>query len=336
MEKHRFAQIFLLISFLGINIAYVVYDVPKLFYPNTAFLFFLGIIFSAWQRQEIAEEQAIEKVELTLTQTVPQKRLMNELEMAKRVQEGLLNVESPELSGFRIAKKCLPAESVGGDFYTFISKDFMSLTPRKKATGITEYYDQEDTYLGIAVGDVAGHGVSSALIMALASGLISEIGKQSHSPSHTLVATNRDLMRYTENSQITHVTALYAVLNTSNKKLVFSKAGHPAALLCRKDGTIEELEAHGVILGMFPIEKFEEQEVDLDSGDRVIFYTDGITETRDPTGDMFGIERFQELIVNHMNKPIGILLNQTFEELDRFSNYQKAKDDRSMVILEVV
>ena len=95
------------------------------------------------------------------------------------------------------------------------------------------------------MGDVAGHGLASALIMALTSGLFSEIGKQLVFPKKTLIQTNLDLIRYTENSHITHVTAFYGVLDTKALKLVFSRAGHPPAILVRKDKTAELLDTNG-------------------------------------------------------------------------------------------
>ena len=92
---------------------------------------------------------------------------MNELKMAKRVQQALLLVESPEIEGVNIAKKCMPAD-IGGDFYSFVCKDFDQMSIMQRSPGIVKYIQNENQYLGIVIGDVAGHGVSSALIMALA------------------------------------------------------------------------------------------------------------------------------------------------------------------------
>ena len=95
--------------------------------------------------------------------------------MAKRVQQGLLLVESPKIEGINIAKRCIPAENIGGDFYSFLSKDYDNMSAHQSTPGIVKYVQSENQYLGIVIGDVAGHGVSSALIMALSAGLFQKL-----------------------------------------------------------------------------------------------------------------------------------------------------------------
>ena len=109
--------------------------------------------------------------------------------------------------------------------------------------------------------------------MALSAGLFSEIGKRYPSPKQVLESANKDIMRYIENSQITHVTAFYGVLNVNTYEFTYCRAGHPGVLLQRNNDDIKELEANGSFLGMFNDIQFEENHVQLIKGDRLFFYT---------------------------------------------------------------
>ena len=171
--------------------------------------------------------------------------------------------------------------------------------------------------------------------MALSSGLFSEIGKRHSSPKKVLEAANKDLMRYIENSQVTHVTAFYGVLNVNNYEFHYCRAGHPNTLLQRNSNEIIELISQGTFLGMFDTIEFEENSVQLQKGDRLYFYTDGITEAKGPNGDLFGNHRLKSLVHKLKQEPIGTVLHQVFDEVDLYTQYQKATDDRSVVILEL-
>ncbi|MBT5856353.1 PP2C family protein-serine/threonine phosphatase [bacterium] len=315
-----------ILTFIGSN-AWFIFDLwPTWSFPVSA-LITIGILLKINAGRTITNPltTSITSPELSLTQTLPQNRLNDELAMAKRVQQGLLNIASPSLPGIKVAKKCTPAESVGGDFYSFINKDFQDVQ--------SESENAEN--LGVVMGDVAGHGISSALIMALSSSLITEIGKRGKSPAQTLAKANMDLMRYIENSQITHVTVFYGIINNRTRQFTYSKGGHPPVILAHKDGSIEELDAEGVFLGMFENETFQDKSVQLQAGDRLYFYTDGLTETKSSSGELYGEDRFKDLIKSIHDTPIEEAITKIFSEVDQYGNYRKAKDDRSCVIVEV-
>ena len=318
---------------ISIGTLYALY-VDEWVYLSTGFIFALIIGVIALHRGMEAPSKSTSDTP-ALTEIVRQNRITKELEMARRVQEGLLSVTTPEIPGLHIARRCEPATRIGGDFYSFFDKNVLSLTPSQKQTGIVEFMDQDDTHLGVIMGDVAGHGVSSALIMALASGLINEIGKQGSSTSQTLEKANNDLVRYIENSEITHVTAFYGILNTERMTLQFSRAGHPPALLARANQPILELSSTGVFLGMFTEKKYEEKEIALHHGDRIILYTDGITETRSSSGEFYGVQRLMECISTHQTASIEDTLDAVFNDVSIFSNHQSASDDRTLAIIEL-
>ncbi|MEC8677714.1 MAG: PP2C family protein-serine/threonine phosphatase [Candidatus Margulisiibacteriota bacterium] len=323
------------VVFFILNTAYILLKAPYYSYPITALFFFIIFAYRFIISLQKEEERLTDEINYNFVQNLPRERLLKELKMAKHVQQALLLVESPNIQGINIAKKCIPADNIGGDFYSFISKDFDEMAALQRSPGIVKYVQNENQYLGIVIGDVAGHGVSSALIMALSSGLFSEIGKRFPSPKRVLEAANKDLMRYIENSQVTHVTAFYGVLNVNTYEFSYCRAGHPGIILQNQNNDISELNAEGSFLGMFDNIEFEENKVQLSKGDRLFFYTDGITEAKGPDGDLFGNERLVSQIQRLQQEPIGTVLHQIFDDVDLYTQYQKATDDRSLVILEL-
>ena len=323
------------VVFFILNTAYILLKAPYYAYPITALFFFIIFAYRFIISLQKEEDRLTDEINYNFVQNLPKERLLKELKMAKHVQQALLLVESPNIQGINIAKKCIPADNIGGDFYSFISKDFDEMAALQRSPGIVKYVQNENQYLGIVIGDVAGHGVSSALIMALSSGLFSEIGKRYPSPKCVLEAANKDLMRYIENSQVTHVTAFYGVLNVNNYEFSYCRAGHPGIILQNQNNDISELNADGSFLGMFENIDFEEKKVQLSKGDRLYFYTDGITEAKGPDGDLFGNDRLVSHIQRLRQEPIGTVLHQIFDDVDLYTQYQKATDDRSLVILEL-
>lgn len=260
---------------------------------------------------------------------------IKDLEMAKRVQEALLDIDPPDIKGIRIAKRCIPATNLGGDFYNFITKTEQTLSQKPKIPGVIEYIDQTEKQLGFVIGDVAGHGVSSALVMALSSGLLGKIGQNNKSPANVLKRANDDIRKFIENSHISHLTAFYGVLNIDSYEFTYSNAGHHPALLIHSDLSMEELNTDGILLGMFPNEQFEEQTTFLRSGDRLILYTDGIIESKNSNHEEFGISRLQDILRDHHDKSIDRILEQIYEEVRIFSGSIESKDDKTLVIIEV-
>jgi phosphoserine phosphatase RsbU/P len=254
--------------------------------------------------------------------------------MAKRVQEGLLSVESPVVDGIRIAKRCIPAKKLGGDFYTFIGKSIENLTQKEKSPGIIEYISGSDYNLGVAVGDVAGHGVSSALVMALSAGLIDKIAQNHESPKTVLEQANNAINKFISNSQISHLTAIYAAIQSKNKTMTIAKAGHHAPIILKADDSTVTIESEGTFLGMFEDETYEEKTVQLDSGDRIFFFTDGIVEAQNSKGEDYSIEELTKLAISNKEKNIDDLLELIFTDVSEFIS-GVAKDDQTLVIVEI-
>jgi len=261
----------------------------------------------------------------------------SELEMAKTVQQGLLDVETPDRDDIKVAARCIAAEDVGGDFYAFINYEGRSSTTKEDIPGVITYVDTRDNLFGVAIGDVAGHGISSALVMALSSVIFRKQGKAEKSPAKALALVNDDIHRYISSSPIRYLTAFYCVVDTQSKQLTFSKAGHQPGLLIRSGSKkIEELSTSGIFLGMFEDEDFEEETIQLASGDRVILFTDGITESVNAANEQFGDERLHEVLLNSSSLTVDEAVDAVLREVARFSGKDLGRDDRTIVMIEIV
>ncbi len=268
--------------------------------------------------------------------TITNKNTIEELETAKKVQEALLSIETPTINKIKIAKKCIPATTLGGDFYTFVNKTIDKLKQNSKIPGILEYGENQNNIIGVAIGDVAGHGVSSALVMALASGLIDRIGQNNHSPATILQRANIDIEKFISNSQISHVTAYYGSLNLSEMTFTYSNAGHQPALIIHEDGSYELLSTDGIFLGMYPDEVYKENTKNLISGDRIILFTDGIIESINKKNEIYGISRLKDIVLKYKNLDINDILEKLYQDLDLFRDKREARDDQTAIIIEVL
>ena len=278
----------------------------------------------------------IEPVSLTFPNRLHREKLQNELAMAMQVQQGLLDCPIPEINGVVIARRCVPASSVGGDFFGFIEAK-KGLQEINDQVGVHRLSHQKNSQLGIVMGDVAGHGLSSALIMALSSGMIDEIGKRHLEPAKVLEHANKDLCRYIAGSEVSHVSAMYALLDRNTLSLELSRAGHTPLYLIRKERPeVIVFQSKGVLLGLFETVSFEQKKIHLQEGDRLVFFTDGLIESRNLKGDLFGEARFKELLLKLKAQPVGHALDRIFDELVLFREGQEQRDDCSVVMIDIV
>lgn len=259
----------------------------------------------------------------------------NELDIARRVQQALINYENPNLKNIKISKQCIPAASIGGDFYTFIDK--VNHTPVQKADipGVIKYTSEQENYLGIAVGDVAGHGISSALVMALSAGLIDKIASQQYSAAEVLNRSNEDIRKFISNSKVSHLTLFFGFLNTDSLQFTYAKAGHHPGIVIHKDKTIDMLEVEGIVLGMFEDEEYTEKKYQLSNGDRLVLYTDGIIEASNTKNEVYGIDRLITILQSNNHLGIEELKEKIFKDTETFSKGHLSKDDQTLLIIEV-
>jgi serine phosphatase RsbU (regulator of sigma subunit)/predicted ester cyclase len=239
-------------------------------------------------------------------------RVEQELRVARSIQQASLPEQVPQLEGWQITPFYRPAREVGGDFY-----DFLEL---------------EDGRLGLVVGDATGKGVPAALVMASARSMLRAIAQAlgSTSPGDVLGRVNDAL--FIDIPANMFVTCFYAILDPKRASLSYANAGHDLPYLWR-GGEAVELRARGMPLGLMPGMSYEEKEIELDSGEGVLFYTDGLVEAHDPKGEMFGFPRLRALIAEHAEeKSLGDFL---MEELYSFvGEGWEQEDDITLLMLE--
>jgi serine phosphatase RsbU (regulator of sigma subunit)/ketosteroid isomerase-like protein len=238
-------------------------------------------------------------------------RFEQELRVARRIQQASLPKEVPSLEGWQIAPYYQPAREVGGDFY-----DFHLLSEGR---------------LGLVVGDATGKGVPAALVMASARSMLRAVAQTSNSPGDVLRRVNDALV--TDIPSNMFVTCFYAILDPKSATLSYANAGHDLPYLHRGRGEAEELRARGMPLGLMPGMSYEEKEIELDVGEGLFFYSDGLVEAHDPKGEMFGFPRLRALIAEHGGvHSLGDLL---LEELHSFvGDGWKQEDDITLLTLK--
>ncbi len=244
----------------------------------------------------------------------------HELEIAKKIQLSLLPKGPLVLDGARVAGICLPATQVGGDYYD---------------------YSYSDDKLDIIIADVSGHSVGAALIMAAAhSALKAETRKKSsepsdHTPRDILCALNELLYKDLDGWDL-FISMFYLRLDLSKGLLRYSNAGHNRPLLLHEDeASCQRLDADGMILGVQKQVVFEENSLQLKKGDKILLYTDGVTEAENKEGEFFGEGRLSELFQRNRAKSPQAILDEIVGALHEFCGGQSFNDDVSMVVLEV-
>ena len=215
-------------------------------------------------------QQAYDELKAAQAQIIEKEKLERELEVARQIQLSILPRSLPQNGRFEFAARMIPMSAVGGDFY-----DVLQL---------------ENGSLAVAVGDVTGHGVPAALLMALTVTLLRAEARRLDSPSEVLQAVNRELMAVNDTGRF--VTALYGILDDSSGTFHYARAGHSLPLVLDAGRQPVEV-SHGVgqPLGLFEELLLDEATLDFAPGSLMLIYTDGVTEAVNPQGEFFGDER---------------------------------------------
>ena len=235
------------------------------------------------------------------------------LALAGAVQRALLPRECPRCVGTTIAAKYRPAEHVGGDFYDF-----------------THLGDEQ---IGLLIGDVVGHGIHSALVMALLLGHLRANRPERMRPAQIVAEINDVLVELGDNTEeILLCSLFYGVLDLPSRVLYYIDAGHPPPLCCH-GSTVHSLAPNAMLLGA---ERFgaEEQCHQFRPGDRMVLYTDGIVETRDEQGEIFSVGRLKQVVKDSADQSPQQAIDNIFERLSSFSLDQGPDDDATIVILD--
>jgi serine phosphatase RsbU (regulator of sigma subunit) len=243
--------------------------------------------------------------------------LERSVEEAKRKQLHLLPVEPAPDEIADIAVVYRPLQSVSGDFLDF--------------------YSLEDNRFGVSIGDVSGHGVETAIIMGMAKMALRVRSQALTTVKELVELANRDL--FTELRRAAFVTGVFAAIDRDTRQMTFVRAGHPKPVVRRRKGGCEELEAEGLPFGVDSGKRFsaglEECEVDLEPGDVVLLYTDGVIEAGPPTGQ-FGVERLQQALSAAPGEGSAReILDSVMRSVDEFLAGQPLGDDVTLICLKI-
>ena len=239
-----------------------------------------------------------------------ERRVAQELEIAKNVQARLFPQAAPALRTLEYAGACIPARQVGGDYY-----DFLSLGQDR---------------LGLVVGDVSGKGIAAALLMAnLQANLRSQCAMAADEPQRLLGSVNQLFCENTTDSA--YATLFFAEYDDQSRRLRYANCGHLTGLLLRGDGAVERLAATGTVLGLFADWECTTEELVLFSGDTLLLYTDGVTESFNQSGEEFGEQRLVEALRRHLGSSSQALLGAIVDEVRRFSPREQ-HDDITLVV----
>lgn len=235
-----------------------------------------------------------------------------EIAEARAIQQGLLPKEIAQLPGYEIACAWQSALTVGGDYYDILSFG--------------------DERLGLCIADVAGKGLPAAFLMANLQAAVRGLASPALSPDALCARLNALLCRNTPEDRF--ITLFYAQLDGASRRLRYASAGHNPPFLLRRDASCERLSDGGGVLGIFPDQTYALGTVQLAPGDRVVLFTDGVTEANNPAGEEFGEERLLALLREHRTVCAEELQKTILAAADEFSGGHW-QDDATLLVLAV-
>jgi sigma-B regulation protein RsbU (phosphoserine phosphatase) len=267
-------------------------------FPNVeafGFAFFLGTLGYVAARRSLHRDHQFSEIQ-------------KELEIARRIQTSILPSAYPQSAHFHVAARYVPMTTVAGDFYDFL------ITDQKQA--------------GLLIADASGHGVPAALIASMVK--LAATSQRAHAadPASLLSGMNAVLCGNTQNQ---FVTAAYVYLDAASATLRYSAAAHPPMLLLRA-GEVVEITENGLMLAAFSFATYETAVHPIESGDRIVLYTDGLLEAANPQGEEFGPNRLGSLLKNTTHLPPEQAADHIVSSLKQWSRSQN--DDLTVLICD--
>jgi sigma-B regulation protein RsbU (phosphoserine phosphatase) len=263
-----------------------------------------------------------ENLERLIVVAKEKERLESELEIAREVQSQLFPKNLPSPKALMLTGVCNPARVVSGDYY-----DFMRF----------------DSSVAFAIGDVAGKGISAALLMAsiqstmrmqLTAGVpgMSGNGEAPHPLSTAMMVSRLNKLLYANTSPEKYATFYFAVYDETTHTLTYTNAGHLQPILLRK-GVPELLEVTGTVVGAFPFSLYEERNIQIASGDVLVAYTDGMIEPENEYGEMFGEQRLTDLLAKNVDRESPEIIARVMEAVLQWSgDAAELSDDMTMLV----
>ena len=255
----------------------------------------------------------IEKVQLH-EQVVENNRLQTQLEIARQVQLELLPAADPQFEGFDISAYIFPTEEVSGDYYDWV-KMF-------------------DDQIGIVVADAVGKGIPAALLMAFLRASLRSSVQVGYAPHIAMSKVGNLLWDSVEDNQF--ITAIYGILDATNRTFVFSNAGHNPPLLIKPNGEYRYVEYGDLPLGMFYDSRYHQHFIKFEESQVMVLYTDGITESANTSGEEYGNDRFAKRVLEGIDLPAKELIDFIRKGVADFTERKFLDDDGTLYIVKAV
>jgi sigma-B regulation protein RsbU (phosphoserine phosphatase) len=263
-------------------------------------------------------------VERLIRESLEKSRLEGELEIAREVQSQLFPQTVPVVSGLHLFGVCKPARGVSGDYY-----DFLTLGNGR---------------VGLVVGDISGKGISAALLMASIQSALHAQFYDGHIPGvlpeEKLISSadvverlNRQLYASTQMEK--YATFFYAVYDAQTRQLTYTNAGHPPPFYFHR-GKIERLRAGGTVVGLFGAANYEQAIVQLEPGDMLLAFTDGMTEPENSFGEEFGEERLLEAAQRAAGSTPEELVQEIYRTVGDWTGSPELQDDMTLVVARAI
>jgi phosphoserine phosphatase RsbU/P len=255
----------------------------------------------------------IEKSQLQ-EQAIEKKRIEAQLEIARQVQLELLPDNDPQLNNFDISAYIFPTEEVSGDYYDWVRI----------------FEDQ----IGIVVADAVGKGIPAALLMSFLRASLRAGVQIGYAPHIAMSKVNNLLWDSTEDHQF--ITAIYGILDGTNRTFVFSNAGHNPPMLIKPDGEYRYVEYGNMPLGMFSDARYHQHFIRFEKGQVMVIYTDGITEAANSDGEEYGTERFASRVLECIDLPAKQMIDHIRKGVADFTERKFLDDDGTLFILKAL
>ncbi len=244
-------------------------------------------------------------------------RMWHEFSVARDMQAQMLPKEFPRVAGLELGARSIPTKEVGGDFYDFI--------------------EFGNGRLGIVVGDVSGHGVPAAMVMTAAMSAVRFAAEEKKRTDEALVLVNNRLHKDIQNNMF--VALFYGIYDAHTRRFHYTNAGQTMPYLCR-NGQVTFLpqaeRGDRFPLGIIPSVQYEQLSVQLQPGDLLVSYTDGIVDAMNGHDETFGFERLSRLLCHSVNLQPDAIIDHLVDEVKGYSTRQSLHDDVTLVILKVV
>jgi sigma-B regulation protein RsbU (phosphoserine phosphatase) len=264
---------------------------------------------SALETVAIEAASAIESARL-YREAAEKTRLEHELQLAAEIQRALLPESDQSGPHFDVAAASVPCRAIGGDFF--------------------DYFNLPDARFGFALGDVAGKGPPAALLTAMIQGVFSSQVATAASPAQLISSVNGSLIR--RSIQNRFATVMYGAL-TPDGRLTYCNAGHNPPVLLRRD-RVQRLETGGLILGLFPEAGYDEETLELEPGDVLVIFSDGVTEAFNAAGEEFGEPRLLDCLQTNRDCEPAELLQKLLATVQQFTASAAQSDDVTALVLK--